>query len=121
MSHTVIIENVADGVGEAQIRELLDKLGTVDSVSLARDDKAGSGQVAFVKVQCGKSGRAEIVALDGTPLAGQTLKVKVLKEHSAVGGPAAFAGGGVASRGNRAAAFGIRGAIGTRKSSGRGR
>ena len=87
MGHWIVIENLGSKVTAAELTELLNSHGIVETVELARiEPPDAETRVAFAEARSGKHGKALIAALDGQTHWGHALKVKAMKTRGD-GGP----------------------------------
>jgi RNA recognition motif-containing protein len=76
MSKKIYVGNLPFTASEAQVRELFEAHGTVDSVSLIEDRDTGRPRgFGFVEMADDRAAQAAIAALDGTLLGDRNLKV----------------------------------------------
>ncbi len=89
------VGNLPFSATEAELRELFEKHGAVDSVSVITDRETGRARgFAFVEFQDGSGADAAQQALDGSQLGGRTLRVNEAHERGAGGGGPRGGGGG---------------------------
>ena len=76
MGYTLQVENLPTGTGEAELKRLFSRLGTVQSVQLIRVEKsARSGKSATVEMASAADARSAIAELHNLPLGGRILTV----------------------------------------------
>jgi cold-inducible RNA-binding protein len=77
MGKNVFIGNLAFSVGEAQLKELFEQKGTVDSVTVMRDANTGKSRgFAFVNMATEEEAQKAIEELNGYSLEERNLTVK---------------------------------------------
>ena len=101
MFKKLYVGNLPFSTTEAELRDLFARHGAVESVKVIMDRETGRPRgFAFVEMDATAASDA-IRALDGTDLAGRSLRVNEAQERSAGGG-----GGGGAGRGPRGGGYG---------------
>ena len=88
----IYVGNLSYDTMDADLRQLFEKYGTVDSCQVLMDRETGRSRgFAFVEMQEVSAGQTAIKELDGTELQGRNLKVNEAKPRPERGG---FGGGG---------------------------
>ncbi len=78
---TIYVGNISYTLGEDDIRNIFEVMGSVDSVKLIRDKRTGKSKgYCFVEMPDRKEAMEAINALDGKDVAGRNLRV--IKAHS---------------------------------------
>ena len=78
---TIYVGNISYNLGEDEIRNIFEVMGSVDSVKLIRDKRTGKSKgYCFVEMPDRKEAMEAINALDGKDVAGRNLRV--IKAHS---------------------------------------
>jgi RNA recognition motif-containing protein len=76
MSKKIYVGNLPFTASEAEVRELFEAHGTVESVSIVQDRDTGRPRgFGFVEMADDNAARAAIAALDGATLGDRSLKV----------------------------------------------
>jgi RNA recognition motif-containing protein len=78
---TIYVGNISYTLGEDEIRNIFQVMGSVDSVKLIRDKRTGKSKgYCFIEMPDKKEAMEVINALDGKDVAGRNLRV--IKAHS---------------------------------------
>ena len=86
MSKKIYVGNLPFSATEADLRELFEQHGTVDSVNVITDRDTGRAR-GFGFVEMDEAGAAKAMqALDGRDFSGRDLRVNEAKERSSGGG-----------------------------------
>jgi RNA recognition motif-containing protein len=106
MSKKLYVGNIPFTTTEAELRELFEKHGTVESVSVIMDRETGRPRgFAFVEMGDAEAADAAIRQLDGRSLGGRALRVNEATSRPAGGGGGGggrgFGGGGGRGGGDR--------------------
>jgi len=76
MGRKLYVGNIPFSIGEAELRELFTRAGTVDSVSVMRETDTGRSRgFAFVEMASDEEARKAIVELNAYALGGRNLTV----------------------------------------------
>jgi len=95
----IYVGNLPFTADEAQVRQLFEAHGTVESVALINDRETGRPRgFGFVEMPRADSARA-IQALNGKDMGGRPLRVNEAQERPAGGGGGGGGGGGRGPRG----------------------
>ena len=96
MGKKLYVGNLPFTATEAELRELFEKHGAIDSVNVITDRETGRARgFAFVEFQDGSGADAAQQALDGSELGGRTLRVNEAHERGGDrSGPRGGGGGG---------------------------
>ncbi|HEX8173294.1 MAG TPA: RNA-binding protein [Thermoanaerobaculia bacterium] len=76
--------NLATGVSDAQLKELVVPFGEVTTLEIVRDRDGSSKGFGFAEL-ADDHARAAIAGLDGTEIAGQTVKVAEARPRKTAG------------------------------------
>ena len=94
MSKKLYVGNLPFSATEADLKELFEQHGTVESVNVIMDRDTGRAR-GFGFVEMDEAGAAKAMqALDGQDFSGRDLKVNEAKERSSDGGGRGSRGGG---------------------------
>jgi len=89
LNKKIYVGNLPFTTNEGELRDLFEKHGTVDRVSVITDRETGRPRgFAFVEMSDGASAQAAIQALDGRELGGRALRVNEASERTSSGGGA---------------------------------
>ncbi len=78
----ILIRNLARSTTEAEIRELFESYGLVQSCTLVMDAKSGTSKgFGFVEMPRAGEAKAAIKSLNGQLVAGQKIRVKKAEER----------------------------------------
>ena len=95
LSKKLYVGNLPFSATEADIRELFEAHGSIESINVITDRETGRPRgFAFVEMSDGESATKAMEALDGRDLGGRNLKVNEAKERPARGGGGGGGGGG---------------------------
>jgi RNA recognition motif-containing protein len=76
MGRKLYVGNLPYEVGEAELQELFGRAGSVESVTVMRDQMTGRARgFAFVEMSTDEEAQKAITALNGTPVGGRNLTV----------------------------------------------
>ena len=93
MGKKLYVGNLSFSATEAELRELFEKHGTVETVNLITDRETGRSRgFAFVEMEDPSKAEAAMQALDGSDLGGRNLRVN--EAHDRRGGRGGGGGGG---------------------------
>lgn len=93
MSRKLYVGNLPYGVGEAELQELFVRAGTVESVTVMRDQATGRARgFAFVEMGSDEEAQAAIRELNEKEVGGRSLTVNEARPKLA-GGRGGFGGG----------------------------
>jgi RNA recognition motif-containing protein len=97
MGKKLYVGNLGYGVSGADLRQLFEPHGTVDSADVIMDRSTGQSKgFGFVEMSTGAEAESAIAALDGKDFGGRTLKVNEARPR-----PAGGRGGGGGGRRDR--------------------
>jgi RNA recognition motif-containing protein len=89
------VGNLPYEVGEDELRELFGRAGTVESVTVMRDQATGRARgFGFVEMSTDEEGQKAIKELNETQLGGRSLTVNEARPKTGGGGRGGFGGGG---------------------------
>jgi RNA recognition motif-containing protein len=92
MSRKLFVGNLPFAVGENELHELFTRAGTVESVTVMRDQATGRARgFAFVEMGSDDAAQTAITELNGTQLGGRSLTVNEARPKAARSG--GFSGG----------------------------
>ncbi len=97
MGRKLYVGNLPYEVGETELQELFGRAGSVDSVTVMRDQSTGRARgFAFVEMSTDEEAQSAITALNGTQVGGRGLTVNEArpKPTRSGGGGGGFGGGG---------------------------
>src|SRR5215471_12168091 len=95
MSRKLYVGNLPYETGETELQELFARAGSVESVSVMRDQATGRARgFAFVEMSTDEEAQNAITALNGTQVGGRNLTVNEARPKAARGGGGGFGGGG---------------------------
>jgi RNA recognition motif-containing protein len=98
MGRKLYVGNLPYEVGEAELQDVFGRVGSVDSVSVMRDQATGRARgFAFVEMSTDEEAQNAITALNGTPLGGRNLSVNEARPKPPRSG-GGFGGGGQSRR-----------------------
>ena len=93
MSRKLYVGNLPYEIGEAELRELFARAGSVESVSVMRDQATGRARgFAFVEMGSDEEAQAAINQVNGVELGGRSLTVNEARPKTS-GGGGGFGGG----------------------------
>ena len=94
MGRKLYVGNLPYEVGETELQELFARSGSVESVSIMRDQATGRARgFGFVEMSTDEEAQTAITALNGTSVGGRNLTVNEARPKAARGG-GGFGGGG---------------------------
>ena len=92
MGRKLYVGNLPYGVGEAELQELFTRVGTVESVTVMRDQATGRARgFGFVEMSTDEGAQNAISQLNASDLGGRSLTVNEARPK-AVGGGGGFGG-----------------------------
>jgi cold-inducible RNA-binding protein len=93
MGRKLYVGNLPYEVGESELQELFGRAGSVDTVTVMRDQSTGRARgFAFVEMRTDEEAQQAITALNGTQVGGRNLTVNEARPK--VGGGGGGFGGG---------------------------
>ena len=93
MGRKLYVGNLPYEIGEAELQDLFARSGSVDSVTVMRDQATGRARgFAFVEMSTDEEAQNAITALNGTQVGGRNLTVNEARPKAA-GGGGGFRGG----------------------------
>ena len=100
MGRKLYVGNLPYEIGETELQELFSRAGSVESVSVMRDQATGRARgFAFVEMSTDAEAQSAITTLDGTQVGGRNLTVNEARPKAArSGGGGGFGGGGQSQR-----------------------
>ncbi len=94
LAKNIYVGNLPFSATEAELRELFEQHGTIESINVITDRDTGRARgFAFVEMEDAASAAKAIKALDGKNLGGRDLKVNEAKPRESGGGGGGFGGG----------------------------
>ncbi len=95
MGRKLYVGNLPYEVGEGELQEMFGRAGSVDSVTIMRDQMTGRGRgFAFVEMSTDEEAQQAITALNGAQVGGRSLTVNEARPKPArSGGGGGFGGG----------------------------
>jgi cold-inducible RNA-binding protein len=98
MSRKLYVGNLPYEIGETELQQLFGRVGSVESVTLMRDQATGRARgFGFVEMGTDEGAQAAIDQLNGTELGGRNLTVNEARPKTARSG-GGFGGGGGSRR-----------------------
>jgi RNA recognition motif-containing protein len=98
MGRKIFVGNLAFSLGEAELRQLFEQKGTVETVTIMRDNDTGRSRgFAFVEMATDEAAQKAIEELNGYSVEGRNLTVNEARPKQERRG--GFGGGGGRSRG----------------------
>jgi RNA recognition motif-containing protein len=99
MGRKLYVGNLPYEVGENELQELFSKAGSVDSVSVMRDQATGRARgFAFVEMSTDDEAQKAITELNASQVGGRSLTVNEARPKVRTGGGGGGFGGGGGSR-----------------------
>jgi RNA recognition motif-containing protein len=99
MGRKLYVGNLPYEVGETELKDLFSPAGSVESVSVMRDQATGRARgFAFVEMSTDEEAQHAITTLNGTNVGGRNLTVNEARPKVARGGGGFDGGGGGRSR-----------------------
>ena len=93
MGRKLYVGNLPYEVGETELQELFGRSGSVESVTVMRDQATGRARgFAFVEMRTDEEAQTAITTLNGTAVGGRNLTVNEARPKAASGG-GGFGGG----------------------------
>ena len=94
MGRKLYVGNLPYEIGETELQELFGQAGSVDSVTVMRDQATGRARgFAFVEMGTDEEAQNAITALNGTQVGGRNLTVNEARPKEARGGGGGGFGG----------------------------
>jgi cold-inducible RNA-binding protein len=94
MGRKLYVGNLPYEVGETELQELFARAGSVESVTVMRDQMTGRARgFAFVEMGTDEEAQQAITTLNGTQVGGRNLTVNEARPKEARGGGGGFGGG----------------------------
>jgi RNA recognition motif-containing protein len=94
MGRKLYVGNLPYEVGENELQELFGRAGSVESVTVMRDQMTGRARgFAFVEMSTDEDAQHAITALNGTQVGGRNLTVNEARPKEARTGGGGFGGG----------------------------
>jgi len=98
MGRNIFVGNLSYTIGEAELRQLFEQKGAVDTVTVMRDTETGRSRgFAFVEMSSEEAAQKSIAELNGYSVGGRNLTVNEAKprpeRRSGSGGRGGFGGG----------------------------
>ena len=94
MGRKLYVGNLPYEVGENELQELFGRAGSVESVTVMRDQMTGRARgFAFVEMSTDEDAQHAITALNGTQVGGRNLTVNEARPKAARSGGGGFGGG----------------------------
>src|SRR5215813_4249381 len=94
MGRKLYVGNLPYEVGETELQELFGRAGSVESVTVMRDQATGRARgFAFVEMSTDEEAQHAITALGGTQVGGRSLTVNEARPKAARSGGGGFGGG----------------------------
>ena len=95
MSKKLYVGNIPFSATEADLREMFEAHGTIESINVITDRETGRPRgFAFVEMEDSESATKAMQALDGRDMGGRNLKVNEANERPPRGGGGGGGGGG---------------------------
>src|SRR5690349_5922392 len=99
MGRKLYVGNLPYEIGETELQELFARAGSVESVSVMRDQATGRARgFAFVEMSTDEEAQNAITALNGTQVGGRNLTVNEARPKAARSGGGGGFGGGQSRR-----------------------
>jgi cold-inducible RNA-binding protein len=93
MGRKLYVGNLPYEVGESELQELFGRAGSVESVTVMRDQSTGRARgFAFVEMRTDEEAQSAITSLNGTQVGGRNLTVNEARPKAASSG-GGFGGG----------------------------
>jgi cold-inducible RNA-binding protein len=94
MGRKLYVGNLPYEVGETELQELFARAGSVESVTVMRDQATGRARgFAFVEMSTDAEAQNAITTLNGAQVGGRNLTVNEARPKAASGGGGGFGGG----------------------------
>jgi RNA recognition motif-containing protein len=95
LAKKLYVGNLPFSVTEADLRQLFEEYGTVESVNVITDRDTGRPRgFAFVEMENAENADKAIQSLDGQDFGGRDIRVNEARERGSGGGPRGGGGGG---------------------------
>ncbi len=95
MSRKLYVGNLPYEVAEAELQELFERAGSVESVTVMRDQMTGRARgFAFVEMGTDEDAQNAITTLNGSQMGGRNLTINEARPKAASGGGGGKFGGG---------------------------
>jgi RNA recognition motif-containing protein len=99
MGRKLYVGNLPYEIGETELHDLFGQTGSVESVSVMRDQATGRARgFAFVEMSTDEEAQKAITTLDGTQVGGRNLTVNEARPKAARSGGGGGFGGGQSHR-----------------------
>jgi len=99
MGRKLYVGNLPYEIGEGELQELFSRAGSVESVSVMRDQVTGRARgFAFVEMSTDEDARKAIAELNASEVGGRSLTVNEARPKTGGGGRSGGFGGGGGSR-----------------------
>jgi len=99
MGRKLYVGNLPYEIGETELQELFSKVGSVETVTVMRDQATGRARgFAFVEMGTEEGAQAAIDQLHATQVGGRNLTVNEARPKVSRGGGGGFGGGGGSQR-----------------------
>ena len=100
MGRKLFVGNLPFTTGEAELQEMFEQAGAIESVRVMRDQATGRGRgFAFVEMQNEEDAQKAITQFNGTDMGGRQLVVNEARPKPEFAGSGGSGGGGGRSRG----------------------
>lgn len=100
MSRKIFVGNLSFSIGEAELRQLFEQKGGVESVTVMRENDTGRSRgFGFVEMSSDEAAQKAIAELNGYSMDGRNLTVNEARPKPERGGGGGFRGGGGGGRG----------------------
>src|SRR4051812_34200843 len=94
MSRKLYVRNLPYEVGETELQELFSQAGSVESVTVMRDQATGRARgFAFVEMSTDEEAQNAITQLNASQLGGRSLTINEARPKAARSGGGGFGGG----------------------------
>ena len=101
MGRKLYVGNLPYEVGETELQDLFGRAGSVESVTVMRDQMTGRGRgFAFVEMHTDEDAQHAITVVNGTQMGGRSLTVNEARPKTAGAGGGGYGGGGNGGGGN---------------------
>ena len=99
MGRKLYVGNLPYEIGETELQELFAKAGSVESVTVMRDQMTGRARgFAFVEMASDEDAQTAIRDLNASQIGGRSLTVNEARPKTSSGGGGGFGGGGQGHR-----------------------
>ena len=94
MGRKLFVGNLPFTTGEAELQDLFEQAGAIESVRVMRDQATGRARgFAFVEMSTDEEAQNAITSLNGTQVGGRNLTVNEARPKVSSGGGGGFGGG----------------------------